>query len=159
VDVIFTRTGERRYSVSIDRPGQPRMVMSPAPGYHPYLPHDIVHFTVEAEAGIELGVFGQVAAGGTAGTFWPADPEQRRRLRKRGDRLAAAGRNDATISERLASVAIRVWEKRNGADPTGDALTRRIQYRLDEYAALWHALPVGGSLTLQWPVTTQRKSA
>jgi hypothetical protein len=133
--------------------------MSPAPGYHSHLPHDLVHFTVEAEAGIELGVFGQVAAGGTAGTFRAADPDVRRKLRKRSDRLAAAGRNDATISERMAAVALRVWQHRNGAEPTGDALTRRIQHRLDEYAALWHALPVGGSLTLHWPADQHRRSA
>lgn len=157
--MIFTRTGERRYSVSIDRPGQPRVVMSPAPGYHPYLPHDLVHFTVEAEAGIALGVFGQVAAGGTAGTFWAADPDQRRKMRKRSDRLAAAGRNDATLSERMASVALQVWTRRNGAEPGGDAVTRRIQHRLDEYAALWHALPVGGSLTLTWTAVSRRQSA
>ena len=157
--MIFTRTGERRYSVAIDRPGQPRVVMSPAPGYHSYLPHDLVHFTVESEAGIELGVFGQVAAGGSAGTFWPADPEQRRKVRKRSVRLATAGRTDATISERMASLALGIWERRNGAEPGGDALTRRIQYRLDEYAVLWHALPVGGSLTLSWPAGPRRMSA
>jgi hypothetical protein len=159
VDVIFTRIGERRYAVTIERPGQPLLTMRPAPGYNAYLPHDLVHFTVEAEAGIELGVFGQVAAGGTAGTFWPADPAQRRKLRKRSSRLAAAGRSDSATSERMAAVALRNWERRAGAEPVGDATTQRIQHRLDEYAALWHALPVGGSLTLTWPGTSARKSA
>jgi hypothetical protein len=31
-------------------------------------------------------------------------------------------------------------------------LTERILARLDEFAARWHALPPGGSITLTWPL-------
>jgi hypothetical protein len=31
-------------------------------------------------------------------------------------------------------------------------LTERILARLDEFAARWHALPVGDSITLTWPL-------
>jgi len=43
--------------------------VNPAPGYDPVLPHDLQHFIVERALGIEGAVFGQLAAGGTAGTF------------------------------------------------------------------------------------------
>jgi hypothetical protein len=82
VQVTFTRTGERRYSIVADRGGGSVLHMPRGPGYDPWLPHDLVHFVPERHLGIARGVFGQLAAGGTAGTFftgealpltWPAD--------------------------------------------------------------------------------------
>src|SRR5687768_4258754 len=46
MEVTFTRTGERRYSVSVEGPGIVTAVMDPAPGYDPLLPHDMAHFVV-----------------------------------------------------------------------------------------------------------------
>ena len=68
MDVTFTRTGERRYAVSAGA-----LAMHPAPGYDDEIPHDLVHLAVELACGIPMGVFGQLEAGGTAGTFQPAD--------------------------------------------------------------------------------------
>ena len=67
--VHFIRSGERRYSMRIEREGAPALVMDPAPGFDPDLPHDMVHFVVEAALGLKAGVFGQIAAGGDAGSF------------------------------------------------------------------------------------------
>src|SRR3546814_16084023 len=67
--VHFSRSGERRYSMRIEREGLPVLVMDPAPGFDPDLPHDMVHFAVEAAWGPKMGVFGQIAAGGDAGIF------------------------------------------------------------------------------------------
>src|SRR3546814_1417139 len=67
--VHFSRSGERRYSMRIEREGLPVLVMDPAPGFDPDLPHDMVHFAVEAALGLKMGVFGQIAAGGDAGSF------------------------------------------------------------------------------------------
>src|SRR3546814_11830369 len=67
--VHFIRSGERRYSMRIEREGLPVLVMDPAPGFDPDLPHDMVHFVVEAALGLKTGVFGQIAAGGDAGSF------------------------------------------------------------------------------------------
>ena len=68
MDVEFRRTGERRYAVTIIVPGRPMLEMNPAPGYDTRMPHDLIHFVVERELGIRHGIFGQLAAGGTAGT-------------------------------------------------------------------------------------------
>jgi hypothetical protein len=57
--------------------------MDPAPGYDAKLPHDMAHFIVENELGISGGVFGQLASGGTAGTFIPIDVDKQRRIRRR----------------------------------------------------------------------------
>jgi hypothetical protein len=85
--VTFTRTGDRRYRVSVEGPGVVSSWMEPAAGYDPLLPHDLAHFVVENELGISGGVFGQLAAGGLAGTFHPTDDKRKRKLEKRGDRF------------------------------------------------------------------------
>jgi hypothetical protein len=38
VRVTFTRTGERRYGVTVERPDAPTMRMHPAPGHDPAMP-------------------------------------------------------------------------------------------------------------------------
>jgi hypothetical protein len=93
------------------------MEMNPAPSYDTRLPHDLVHFTVESHLGISLGVFGQLAAGGTAGTFRlvlaPASSRQQSRAQKatnaRGERLAQRGHLDAEFSERAATICHHAW--------------------------------------------------
>src|SRR5829696_1508173 len=67
--LVFRRTGQRRYAVEVQRLGFPDLVMNPAPGYDRLMPHDLMHLVVEAQLGLTRGVFGQLAAGGDAGTF------------------------------------------------------------------------------------------
>ncbi len=123
VRLAFTRTGERRYGVRADRPGHPAVVMDPAPGYDPLLPHDLVHLVVEEELGIRQGIYGQLAAGGTAGTFRlaPVAVQGRERTRlqralvRRGARLAEEGRADAELSEQAAAVCHGEWLARRSS--------------------------------------------
>jgi hypothetical protein len=123
--VEFQRTGERRYAVTIHREGLPPLVMNPAPGYDPYMPHDLMHFIVESELGLEHGIFGQIANGGTAGTFRStAEPEEsqrelarrRRRAARRGDKLLQEGREDSALSERATYICLYEWLARS-TDP------------------------------------------
>ena len=65
----LNRTAERRYSIVVLREGMDPLHMESAPGFDPLMPHDLQHFIVEQELGIKLGIFGQLAAGGTAGTL------------------------------------------------------------------------------------------
>src|SRR5262245_13695334 len=67
--VTFARTGERRYAVRAVVEGMTAMEMDPAPGFDPLMPHDLQHFIVERALGIEAAIYGQLAAGGTVGTF------------------------------------------------------------------------------------------
>jgi hypothetical protein len=59
--------------VFVEREHAPDVFMHPAPGYDEYLPHDLLHFVAEAEWGLDGSVFGQLAAGGNAGTFSPVE--------------------------------------------------------------------------------------
>jgi hypothetical protein len=86
VKVTFTRTSERRYRVSVEGPDIEPLYMDPAPGYDNKLPHDAAHFIVENELGILGGVFGQLAAGGTANTFRSEDLKKPRKTKNKETR-------------------------------------------------------------------------
>jgi hypothetical protein len=173
--VTFTKGPGRRYVMTVMRERGPELAPRQGPGYDDYLPHDAVHFLVEAESRLAAGVFGQIAAGRN-NLFWPADPaarrrqarkERKRKLKPRDGELA-----DVARSEALASVCQRLWELRAGHRrelpdwfsrvPPGtleSPLVERILARLDEFAAQWHSLPGGGSVTLTWPVSVPRRAS
>ena len=149
--VGFTRTGERRYRVTIERPGEPPRHMEPAPGYHDRLPHDAAHFIVENELKILGGIFGQMAAGGIIGPN-EADARQRRRSKKQRNSLMKENRDDALFSEHAVYAAQSRWEKHEIIPDTKipPADLARIAEKFEQFAAQWSALPIGGSITLEW---------
>jgi hypothetical protein len=165
MEVTFTKEAGRRYVVTVVRERGPRLVPRQAPGYDDYLPHDAVHFIAEAEARLSGGVFGRVSAG-QSNIFWPADPgEKRRQARREAKRRpSAAERADMGRSEDLAAVCQVLWQLRSGRrhepplwlssvppEMLKSPLVEGILGRLDEFAARWRALQVGGSVTLAWP--------
>ncbi|HEX3252449.1 MAG TPA: hypothetical protein VHS05_23630, partial [Pyrinomonadaceae bacterium] len=104
------------------RLGFPDLVMNPAPGYDRLIPHDMMHLVVEAQLGITRGVFGQLAAGGTAGTFHLStkrDESSREmvragnRVRMRGKKLLKEGRDDSVRSERATYICWYEWLARS----------------------------------------------
>jgi len=123
MEVQFVRVGKRRYSVIVRRAGHPSLEMNPAPGYDDLMPHDLLHFVVERNLGLRRGIFGQLAAGGTAGTFHLkstalSSREQSRRARnlsRRGAKLARDGQDDCVVSERAAQVCHEAWSARTRA--------------------------------------------
>ncbi|WP_217710522.1 hypothetical protein [Streptomyces sp. NA04227] len=160
--VTFTKGPGTSYTIAVDRETGVALAPRNGPGGHPYLPHDLVHFLVEAEADIALGVFGQLAAGDN-GMFWPASPDERvkaaRRRKSKGRQTSPRGSADMARSEELAGIALPVWElrRRHAQELPAyvkaasiPAVVERIVDRFDEYADNWHALPVGGSITLNW---------
>jgi hypothetical protein len=164
VRVTFTKTGEHRYGVFVERELSPDVAMDPAPGYHDHLPHDLLHFVAEAEWKLDGAVFGQLAAGGDGGTFAPIDPALvARAMRDRKRAKRAAGKPRGRRSELLADVLEHAWAVRRGIETAPVREERlasarvepsqleRVLARVDELAEQWHALPVDGSLTLEWP--------
>ena len=118
MQVEFQKTGKRRYAVIIKRKDLPDMKMNPAPGFDPLMPHDLLHFLVEEELGLRRGIFGQVAHGGTAGTFQNqpsensnsrADSRLRRKTAKRGKRLLKENTDDCAQSERATYICLFDW--------------------------------------------------
>jgi hypothetical protein len=170
--VRFKRTGVRRYAVIVSLAGEPALTMDPAPAYDDDIPHDLVHYIVEAELGISNGVYGRAARG--AGTFittaerdvGPRERIRKQRKRQRRERalgaLDASHRADMASSERLAALSDVAWRRQHGQhpDPTRSApalrtedvaSVARVVERLNAVTPLWRALPIGGELVFEWP--------
>jgi hypothetical protein len=120
--LVFRRTGERRYSIEAQRPGFPALLMDPAPGYDNLMPHDMMHLIVESRLGLTRGVFGQLAAGGDAGTFHlPLQQTKssretaraRSRIKARGAKLLREGRDESARSERATYICWYEWLRRS----------------------------------------------
>lgn len=173
MDVTFSKMPGRRYRMAVVRERGPELAARQGPGYHDYLPHDAVHFMVEAEARLTGGVFGRVAAGRN-NLFSPVDPEEQRKQKRREERQppTRAEHADMALSERLASNCTALWEFRAGLrspeppwfsptepDTVDPELVERVMARLADFAGRWHALPVGGGLTLTWPVRAHDRAA
>jgi len=160
MNVTFTRTGERRYKVSVEGKGIVPSQMDPAAGYDPRLPHDMAHFVVENELGL-MGVFGQLASGGHAHSFRPIDEPKNSRAAKRGDRISTASRSEAELSERVIFLAQRTWmggpmdDVYPVKEVSADEIAR-ICSEFERVSSIWSKLPVGGSMTLEW--NPKRKS-
>ncbi|WP_042423910.1 hypothetical protein [Streptacidiphilus anmyonensis] len=169
MDVSFTKLAGRRYRMTVVRERGPQLAPRQGPGYDDHLPHDAVHFLVEAEAGLCGGVFGRIAAG-RSNIFWAADPDVRRRQARREAkrRPDQAERADMARSETLASLCEPLWQVRAGrrsdlpvwlssTEPglAKSPLVERILARLDDFAARWHPLLPDGSVTLTWPLRTR----
>jgi hypothetical protein len=168
--VSFVRTGERRYGVLVNRERAPEVVMNPAPGYDDYLPHDLLHFVAEAEWNLDGAVFGQLAAGGDAGTFHPTDQSLLgRAMRDRKRRKRRAGKPKGRRSEVLVGILERAWQARRGRQPlpsdwdhelgaarVSSEHLNGVVDRLDVLAKEWHSLRFGDRLTLEWPRPERR---
>lgn len=153
MEVTFTRTGPRRYRVSVEGSHLVPSYMEPAPGYDARMPHDMAHFIVENELGIKGGVFGQLAAGGTARTFIPIDVDKQRKLRRRGKRIATENQKDAVLSENLVFIASQVWQNKADVNSFKEVATKDLERVVREFEAastVWSQLDVGESMTLVW---------
>lgn len=153
MQVHFLRTGERRYAVRVDRKDFPSVEMNPAPGFDPLIPHDLVHLVVEEALGLRQGIFGQLAAGGGAGTFRLVPGQdgsqkeasrQRRKTAGRDEKLLRDGRRDANLSEQAVSFCIREWLSRS-TDPQRRKLASQMAQEGNKDEAL--RLPSGQAVS------------
>jgi len=141
VKVTFVRKGERRYGLEVHRDRYPDLWCGTI-GYDDRLPHDLLHFVAEAEFGLDGAVFGDLAAGGNARIFQSFDPQQTTKMWRK-QRIRRTRLPDGRRSEQLA------WELEQGW--RAKTLPPELQQKLEDLAERWHALQVGGSLTLEWP--------
>jgi len=141
VRVTFTKK-ERRYDVYVSRDRATDLFIRSAPGYDDWLPHDLLHFVAEAEFGLEGGIFGHLASGGNARIFIPVDPKETTKTWRR-NRIRKVRLPDGRRSEQLAAQLERGRRNRS--------LEPELLGKLDALAEEWHALPIGGELTLEWP--------
>ena len=135
MEIQLRRTGERRYGVTILRSGHVALEMNPAPGYNARMPHDLLHLVVEQELALSRGIFGQIADGGTAGTFHLVSSDQepareasrrRRRIARRAAKLMSQGQHDLVVSEQAAWICLREWMGRTDGQSRGTSSVRQL---------------------------------
>lgn len=179
--LTFRRTGQRRYAVEARRTSFPDVEMNPAPGYDQCIPHDMMHLVVEAKLGLKRGVFGQLAAGGDAGTFHLNPQLQgttrdlarlRRAVKARGQKLLREGRDESIQSERATYICWNEWLARSRSNTQtmaqqakqvrevtpatelrklDETTLAEICRHLDELSSHWSRLNIGEAMTVRWP--------
>jgi hypothetical protein len=166
--LLFRRTGQRWYAVEAERPGFPNLEMNPAPGYDSRMPHDLMHLVVEAQLGLTNGIYGQLAAGGTAGTFHLAVTNAessrevtrtRKRVTARGKKLMSRGRGDCAESERATVICWHEWQARSSSQQSNTVRDAGLSQgkldeiceHLDHLSSRWSTLGVGESMAVRWP--------
>lgn len=164
MEVRFERTGQRRYAVAVLRSQHGDLRMDPAPGYSELIPHDLVHLVVEEEFGLRDGIFGQLAAGGNAGTFVPTEELRTKAWARQVERRNRSTGADMGRSEDLVAQVYPRWLRHSGhlpgshyvrQDPPptdlSDTDLDRVIQRIDVLSGQWRAVDVGGSMSVQWP--------
>ena len=103
------------------------------------LPHDLAGFVIEGGLGLRYGFWGLIADGATFTSM-------RKRRTREGRAVIAAHRAELDAAE------ARVHAEAHLLEHGGDSPLR------PEWAAMvarWAALPVGGSLELEWPLPSR----
>ena len=123
------------------------------------MPHDLAHYLVEEHYGIQLGVWGQLGAGG-GGIFAPAPEDNTLQVRRRAQRIGALGRAEMARSEELVVLTVAAWERTIGRTKhqpgahlvaPGPEEFRSAVRRMGEVAQRWESVQLGRSLTFTWP--------
>lgn len=150
--VTFTKTGNRRYRVSVDGSGVVSSFIEPAAGFDPKLPHDLAHFIVENELNIMGCIFGPLSNGGNG--FRPVDETKKQKSTKRENPNRRLNQKEAEMTERIIDIAFHQW---TGRKYTGalvkDATKTNIDLicrKFDEVSEVWSKLHIGESMTLEW---------
>ena len=120
-----------------------------------YLTHDLLHYAAEAEAGVQSGFWGRLAAGATLA-------EMNDRARPMDDEMAAieqiVGALSASVKGRSAAEVVAGM--RRFASSLGstmppwltEAFVLAVQERMRQLVGRWKATPRGSALDLRWPV-------
>ena len=116
------------------------------------IPHDMVHFIVEAEVAT-CGFLGGIAAGGAGGFAAGVDNPHHRAVERLVETVQAeAWAGAPTPDPDFIALYVVTCEARGDAPLALDAGTlAAIRARLAELTARWLAVPTGGTLVLSLP--------
>ncbi|MBC7522191.1 MAG: hypothetical protein H7268_14010 [Sandarakinorhabdus sp.] len=116
------------------------------------IPHDMVHFVVEAEVAT-CGFLGGIAAGGDSGFAAGVDNPHHRAVERLVETVQAEAWAGAPSPDAdFIALYVVTCEARGDAPLDLDAATlAAIRARLADLTARWQALPVGATLVLNLP--------
>jgi len=118
--------------------------------YGPMLPHDLVHYAVEDELGLEFGFWGLVSAGAKLQSVQAYGARDPRRIPPPDDPLVTAHLDELLAAEGL----VAAFSALPGAESEPDlepGQIERIRARMTELNQRWQARGPGEVLGLRWP--------
>lgn len=140
ITIVKVESGPHRAVVA--RPGA-EAVQFAVYDYGPMLPHDLVHYVVEDELGLEFGFWGIVAVGAKLQSVQAYGARDPRRIPPQDDPIVAARVDDLLAAEGL----VAVFSALPGTGPEPELAPEqieRIRARITELNQLCQATGPGG---------------
>ena len=172
MEVAFTRLAGTAYAVSVLRSDGVALALKPAGGSRA-MPHDLAHFVVESELGLQQGFWGCVASGAVPPGMTVVAGRRRPHATERSRAVLKTAGQRATEAEHMVSVVLRValghldehspsralsrindaWRPPGRSRPRlGSAQVEHLCRLVRNTGASWRALEPGAQLVLRWPL-------
>ncbi len=163
MDILFIQSEHRRIETIVTRQDGVRLGV---PVFEPLvpIPHDLAHYVVELELGLQNGFWGSVAAGALFEGMKILAGRQRPHATERSRSVLTANRQGIVVAEVLVDAALRAVKGmrldeaplpidfppvRTRADL--NTLVARLRPALDSMCTRWLTIPPGGTLPVVWP--------
>lgn len=144
--MTFTRLADHeRGSVLIERDDGVTYRMNTGP-VTAETPHDLVHYTVEDALRMADGIWGAIAGGVVFKSMKHVSGRRPPHAAERSAELIAAYRDRLQRAEQIGGLAERFAH----SGENGGALAGAVA-ALKQAEERWQALPIGGTLVLDWP--------
>jgi hypothetical protein len=165
MDIVFRQSGHRREATVVRRHDGVRLSV-PVFGKLEPIPHDLAHYVVERELGLQDGFWASVAAGAIFGGMAILEGRQPPHARERSRALIKANHHGILFAEVVVDAVMRAVRGDSlGADPLPiespvvrsstraerDALIAQLLPATHTMCAQWQAVPLGETLLLVWP--------
>jgi hypothetical protein len=168
MEIAFTRLDDCYVETTVERDDGAVLATS-SPGAADRLPHDLIHYVVERDLGLDDGLWGRLSSGVTYKNFrvlrQPTRKQRskpRKRTTKRKGLLEAEVLVwilhdiwDGTAEHEWGSIRAfldSIWSPRtrSRADELDPKTIERICDALDRMEAKWKRVPRGGKLSVSW---------
>jgi hypothetical protein len=150
---IVKGTGRSHRAVAVRDGGG--AVQFPVADYGDRLPHDLVHYLVESELGLEWGFWGLLAAGADLDTVARYGARHRRELPHRPDPLVEEHADELLQAEELVAEAYPLSDEPGGDERRGTVGPGTgepgLRARIEEWNVTWQGLAPGQRLRFEWP--------
>jgi hypothetical protein len=168
MDILFIQSGYPRVETIVTRQDGVRLSV-PVFGQLDPIPHDLAHYVIELELGLQNGFWGSVAAGALFKGMKIHAGRQRPHAAERSRAVLTTNRRGIVVDEVLVDAALRAV-KGMGLDDAPlpidsplirtradlNALVSRLCPALDSMCTCWLIIPPGGTLPVVWPDRSPR---
>lgn len=172
MEIAFTRSVDRRDVTVVTRNDRVRLSV-PVFGKLKPIPHDLAHYVAERELGLPTGLWGSVANGALFEGMRVLEGRQPPHARERSHQIQVANHSAILLSELLVEAALHAVQGTPPPDlyllgeldairPRDKAerlvLLEQLRLATEEMCERWRAIPMGGTLTVEWPTHHQRRA-